>query len=291
MGSIDDIVKVIESIETDIETKILWLQFDSENNLEALFTPKLANIAFVKVDRTISVTLKNPSFRDFFNDWVTRFIDKIEVNDSSEILIKKFNNEIKAIVLLGQKEKKMSVNTAKGLYAEFLVLKQYLEEEKYTQVEVLQGWHRPAPANHDFDYEDFSLEVKATSRDSATIKITSEHQLMATEDKPLHLYLYRIDTVKKSNEDNLGKLYLIIKEQLETGLDNVFEMKCAEDAFCDYLGPEYMPLDYKFLIIEDLLFNVDQESFPRIKKENLDAGLSKISYNLDISSFEKFKIQ
>ena len=291
MGSIDDIVKVIESIETDIETKILWLQFDSENNLEALFTPKLANIAFVKVDRTISVTLKNPSFRDFFNDWVTRFIDKIEVNDSSEILIKKFNNEIKAIVLLGQKEKKMSVNTAKGLYAELLVLKQYLDEGKYTQVEVLQGWHRPAPANHDFDYKDFSLEVKATSRDSATIKITSEHQLMATEDKPLHLYLYRIDTVKKSNEDNLGKLYLIIKKQLETGLDNVFEMKCAEDAFCDYLGPEYMPLDYKFLIIEDLLFNVDQESFPRIKKENLDAGLSKISYNLDISSFEKFKIQ
>ena len=291
MGSIDDIVKVIESIETDIETKILWLQFDSENNLEALFTPKLANIAFVKVDRTISVTLKNPSFRDFFNDWVTRFIDKIEVNDSSEILIKKFNNEIKAIVLLGQKEKKMSVNTAKGLYAELLVLKQYLDEGKYTQVEVLQGWHRPAPANHDFDYKDFSLEVKATSRDSATIKITSEHQLMATEDKPLHLHLYRIDTVKKSNEDSLGELYLIIKKQLETGLVNVFEMKCAEDAFCDYLGPEYMPLDYKFLIIEDLLFNVDQESFPRIKKENLDAGLSKISYNLDISSFEKFKIQ
>tara|TARA_B100000767_G_scaffold26002_1_gene22865 strand:+ start:5523 stop:6398 length:876 start_codon:yes stop_codon:yes gene_type:complete len=290
MEGIDDIVRVIESIETDIETKMLWLKFDSENNLEALFTPNLENIGFAKVDSTITITLKNPSFRDFFNDWVTRFIDKIEVNDSSEILIKKFNNEIKAIVLLGQKEKKMSVNAAKGLYAEFLVLKQYLDEGQYTQAEVLQGWHRPAPANHDFDYEDFSLEVKATSRDSTTIKITSEHQLMAIEDKPLHLHLYRIDTVKKSNEDSLGELYLIIKKQLETGLVNVFEMKCAEDEFCEYLGPENMPLDYKFLIIEDFLFGVDQGLFPRIRKEILDVGLSKVSYNLDISSFESFKI-
>ncbi len=290
MVRMDDIVRVIESKASEIETKILWLQFNSENDLKALFTPKLENIGFAIVDRTITVTLKNPSFRDFFNDWVTRFIDKIEVNDSSEILIKKFNNEIKAIVLLGQKEKKMSVNAAKGLYAEFMALKQYLDEEKYTQIEVLQGWHRPAPANHDFDYEDFSLEVKASARDSTTIKITSEHQLMALEDKPLHLHLYRIDTVKNNNEDTLGKLYLIIKEQLETGLVNVFEMKCAEDAFCGYLGPEHMPLDYKFLIIEDALFNVDQELFPRIRKESLDSGLSKISYSLDISSFEDFKI-
>jgi len=290
MGSIDDIVRVIESIETDIETKMLWLQFDSENNLEALFTPKLANIGFAKVDRTITVTLKNPSFRDFFNDWVTRFIDKIEVNDSSEILIKKFNNEIKAIVLLGQKEKKMSMNSAKGLYAEFLVLKEYLDEGRYTQAEVLDGWQRPAPANHDFDYEDFSLEVKATARDSTTIKITSEHQLMGIDDKPLHLHLYRIDTVNKSNEDTLGEIYLAIKQQLDTGLVNVFEMKCAEDAFCEYLGPEHMPLDYKFTTIEDFLYNVDQLLFPRIRKENLDTGLSKISYNLDISSFESFKI-
>ena len=290
MGSIEDIVRVIESKASEIETKMLWLQFNSENHLEALFTPKLENIGFAIVDRTITVTLKNPSFRDFFNDWVTRFIDKIDIDDSSEIIIEKFNSEIKAIVLLGQKEKKMSVNAAKGLYGEFLVLKEYLDEGKYTQTEVLQGWHRPAPANHDFDYEDFSLEVKATARDRTTIKITSEHQLLALDDKPLQIHLYRIDTVNKSNEDTLGELYLIIKEQLETGLVNVFEMKCAEDKFCEYLGPEHMPLNYKFLIIEDFLFGVNQELFPRIKKEKIDIGLSKISYNLDISSIEEFKI-
>ena len=51
-----------------------------------------------------------------------------------------------------------------------------------------------------------------------------------------------------------------------------------------------MPVNYKFLIIEDFLFGVNQELFPRIKKEKIDIGLSKISYNLDISSIEEFKI-
>ena len=286
----EKIVRIIQSEPDEIETKMLWIKFPNENDLNALFAPKLENIGFVLANSTVTVFLKNPSFRDFFNDWVTRIIDKIEVNDSSEILIEKFNREIRAIVLLGQKEKKMSMNSAKGLYAEFLVLKQYLDEENFTQVEVLDGWHRPAPANHDFDYEDFSLEIKATARDSTTIKITSEHQLLAIEDKPLNIHLYRIDNVNKSNEDSLGELYLKIKEQLVTGLVNVFEMKCAEDSFCESLGPEHMPLDYKFIIIEDFVCNVDQVLFPRIRKENLDGGLSKISYNLDISSFEMFKI-
>ena len=290
MDNKNEVVRLIESTEKDIETKMLWLQFPYKNDLEALFIPNLENIGFIQLDKTITVFLKNSSFRDFFNDWITRFIDKIGASDSSEILIEKFNNEIKAIVQLGQKEKKMSMNSAKGLYAELLVLKEYLEGEKYTQSDIIDGWHRPAPANHDFDYEDFSLEVKATSRDSTTVKITSEHQLMAVDDKPLHLHIYRVDNINKSSEDSLGDMFIEIKELLDTGLENVFEMKCAEDAFCEYLGPKYMVLDYKFTVIEDFLYDVDQVNFSRIRKEKIDMGLSKISYNLDISAIDGFKI-
>ena len=51
-----------------------------------------------------------------------------------------------------------------------------------------------------------------------------------------------------------------------------------------------MPLDYKFTIIEDFLYVVDQNGFPRIRKDNLDLGISKVSYNLDISAIDNFKI-
>ena len=52
-----------------------------------------------------------------------------------------------------------------------------------------------------------------------------------------------------------------------------------------------MPLDYKFTVIEDALFYVDQNDFPRIRKEELDNGISKVSYNIDISSLHNFKIK
>ena len=52
-----------------------------------------------------------------------------------------------------------------------------------------------------------------------------------------------------------------------------------------------MPLDYKFITIEDFKYNVDQQEFPRIRKEKIDSGLSKVSYSIDVSSIEAFKIK
>lgn len=290
MDEKNNIARIIESESDGIKTKILEIEFPCENDIKALFTPKLENIGFIIVDKIITVNLKNPTFREQFNDWTERFLEKINSNDSSEILIEKFNNEIKAIVLLGQKEKKLSMASARGLYGELLVLKSHLVDEKYTQDEILEGWHRPAPANHDFDYKDYTLEVKTVSRSNTTFKVTSEDQLASIEEKPLNLQLYRIENINKSQIDSLGLLYLEITEKLQSGLVNVFQIKCAEDAFCEYLGPKHMPLDYKFTIIEGFLYRVDQNDFPRIKKDNLDLGISQVSYNLDISSIDNFKI-
>ena len=261
MDEKNKIARIIESESDGIKTKILEIEFPCENDIKALFTPKLENIGFIPVDKIITVNLKNPTFREQFNDWTERFLEKIDSNDSSEILIEKFNNEIKAIVLLGQKEKKLSMASARGLYGELLVLKSYLDDEKYSQDQILEGWHRPAPANHDFDYKDFTIEVKTVSRSNTTFKVTSEDQLTAMEEKPLNLQLYRIENVNKSQIDSLGLLYVEITEKLQSGLVNVFQIKCAEDAFCEYLGPIHMPLDYKFTIIEDLFYNVDQNEF------------------------------
>ena len=289
MNKIKKNVRIIDSAESNNNARLLELTFSKKEDIKLLFTPKLKNIGFIPINNVMTVTLKNPDFREYFDNWITNFVKKIESNDSNN-LIEMFNNEIKFLISIGIKERKMSLTAAKGLYAELLLLKSYLSEKESSQIDVLDGWHRPAPANHDFDYVDYSQEVKAISRNATTIKITSEHQLMAVENKPLLMQLYRIDHVKKSNEDSLGNLYNSIKEMLEPHESNIFEIKCAEDAFCEYLGPKHMPLDYKFITIENFRYNVDQQKFPRIRKEKIDAGLSKISYRIDVSSIEEFKI-
>jgi hypothetical protein len=284
-------IRVVEETKEEIQTKILWISFDLSIDLKTLFTPRLENISFIKIENTITINLKNPGFRELFNDWVDRFSLKLSENDENEIIIEKFNKEIKALILLGKKEIKLSWEAARGLFGEFLVIKKYLIENKFSQREVIEGWHRPSPSNHDFDYKEFSLEVKTLSRDSTTVKITSEFQLEASENKPLLLNCFRIEKIEKSNIDSLGNLYNEIKLLLTPTIFNLFEIKCFEDTFCEYLGPEKTPLDYKFTLLEDNIYIVDQLNFPRVRKQELNSAISKFSYSIDISSFEDFKIK
>ena len=51
----NDIVRIIESESNEIETKMLWFQFPTENDLKALFLPKLENIGFILVGNTITL--------------------------------------------------------------------------------------------------------------------------------------------------------------------------------------------------------------------------------------------
>lgn len=285
-----EVARIISSEDDRIITKILLINFPTEEDLRALFTPNLANIGFVFFGNSISVNLKNPNFREYFNEWVERFLLKITNTDSREMLIDKFNYEIKGLVLLGQKGKKLSKSAALGLYGELLFLDSKIKKNNIPKFKILEGWHRPSPTIHDFDYEEHSVEIKAITRSKTTIKINSEDQLTAIDQKELMLKLYRIDDVEKSKEDSLGLLYDKIKYELGPSLSIIFEIKCAEDIYCEYLGPEHMPLDYKFTIIEEAFFIVQQNDFPRIKKDKIQPGISQISYNIDISSIENFKI-
>jgi hypothetical protein len=154
---------------------------------------------------------------------------------------------------------------------------------------IVKSWHRPAPANHDFDILNKTIEIKTISRTSTTVKMSTEFQLEALEGVPLYLKVYRIDHVEKSNVDSLGVIYNEILKLLSPEIAIEFQMKCADDEFNKYLGPEYNILDFKFNVIEEFDFYVDQVNFPRVKRSELNSGVSKVSYRIDLSSMLEFK--
>ena len=290
MTRIKFIVRIIEEDANNVATKILEITLPSKKEIAALFTPRLENIGFVKIDDKITVNLKNTLFRTYFNDWIIRFHEKLIKNNSIEELIFTFNSEIKSIILIGQKEKSISWQSARGLFGELLYIKELLIESRFSQKDIIKGWQRPSPARHDFDFQEYSLEIKTISRDNTTVKITSVSQLESFDNKQLNLRIYRIEKIEKSKEDSLGILFNEILEMLDQDYKMEFEIKCAEDKFCKYLGPQFTPIDYKFMVIENCLYHVDQKEFPRVKKNEINPAISKLSYSLDISSFDKFKI-
>jgi hypothetical protein len=283
------ITRVIDSFTREIRTAIISVDLPNDLCFELLFLPKMANIGFLRVDNTVLINLKNAEFRDFYNDWSNHFVARINAMQSLNMQVSKFNDEIKALILFGRRENEMSEKQAKGLFAELFVLRSKLMKAERTLSDILDGWHRPSPANHDFDFGDYSLEVKAISKASTSISISSEYQLCPCDDKPLFLHVIRIDTVLAGNTDSLSLIYNDIIEILGEDLSRIFVMKCASDYFGSYLGPALMPLQFKFTIIEEEIFTVNHDEFPRIKIQDLSTGISNVSYRIDISSLSNFK--
>ena len=285
----NSLVELIENKRENVTTRILKINDISLDYYKILFTPKLENTDFKYFDNQVFIELKNENFREQYDLWIISLYSKLKTQSNLEELIQQFNIEIKRFIAFFMKAKKLSHAKARGFYGELLELKKQFNENE-NQNEVLNGWHRPAPANHDFDYENYSLEIKTIGRTSSTIKISSEYQLTSFNNKQLILKISKIDLIEKSLDDSIGKLYTEIKNSFEGALSVLFEIKCAEDTFCKYLGPELMPLDYKLTEIEHSYYNVDQEKLPRISSDSLESGISNVEYELDLSAIEEFKI-
>ena len=285
----NSLVELIENKRENVTTRILKINDISLDYYKILFTPKLEITDFKYFDNQVFIELKNENFREQYDLWIISLYSKLKTQSNLEELIQQFNIEIKRFIAFFMKAKKLSHAKARGFYGELLELKKQFNENE-NQNEVLNGWHRPAPANHDFDYENYSLEIKTIGRTSSTVKISSEYQLTSFNNKQLILKISKIDLIEKSLDDSIGKLYTEIKNSFEGALSVLFEIKCAEDTFCKYLGPELMPLDYKLTEIEHSYYNVDQEKLPRISSDSLESGISNVEYELDLSAIEEFKI-
>ncbi len=287
MKTKDNIIQVIEN-ENSI-SKVLVINFPEDTNIKLLFTPKLENLSFVKFGNSVSINLINPSFKDFFDTWILAVEINFNALTEEDDLIERFNNEIKGIMHIGRKSSEISLIAARGMYGELLEFKKlilsYPNEE-----EVINAWHRPAPANHDFDFDNQTIEVKTISRTSTKVKISSEYQLEAFEEKPLYLKVYRIEHIEQNITDSLGLIYNEIIQLLSPGNAVSFQIKCAEDKFNKYLGPEFNKLNFRFNLIDCEEYLVDQNNFPRVIRQNLTPGISKVSYDVDISSMQLFLV-
>jgi hypothetical protein len=282
-------LRILNSEIDNINNKILAILFNDKNSLSKLFLPRLKNIGFSIIEATLNVSLKKPEFREIFNNWINDLFYNLQNCTNDDEIVNKINSSIKEIVVLGLEESSISREKIIGLFSELLILKYLLLQNKFSQSQILECWVRPTPSNHDFEFPDMSIEVKSIAKDNSTCKISSEYQLNSYKDKELFLAVNRIETISDSDEDSLGLLYNEIKNLLQPSLVLIFEINCSNDTYFPYLGPHLMHLNYKFILIDTEFYFVNQTLFPRINKNSLPVGISKISYNIDISALTNFK--
>jgi hypothetical protein len=293
-------IKKIQTIDCEVsilnnapegyeEIKSIVFRFNDARFLQLLELPKLKYIDVVGYLETLSFHLTYEPLRDFFNNFIEGFEKTIKNSDTGKEVADKINKAIRDLIKIAEKEFDLSLIGCMGLYGELLHLKELLLQSEDHQ-SIVSGWNRPAPSNHDFDYDTQVTEIKTVSKDKTTVSITSAFQLEAPKEKELYLKIYRIETIDRSTTDSLGDLYTevlgIINEDL---IKQEFILKCITEKL-RYGGPGIITLRYKFIVIEEMKYFVDQLTFPRIDRNKLPGSVSNISYSIDLSALEEFRL-
>ncbi len=179
----------------------------------------------------------------------------------------------------------MSEQLQEGLYGELLVLKKLIFNFGN---EAISFWSGADKEPHDFYVNNSAIEVKTTSAKSTEkIRISSEHQLNP-KDVENTLFLY-VNMVRKSRSD--GETLPGIIKSIQNGLSepykSLFEEKLFKYGYIPSCEERYT-LGFHLRSHQTYEVKVD---FPNIVPENLDNGISEVTYSLDLNACTNFVIK
>ena len=176
----------------------------------------------------------------------------------------------------------MSEQLQEGLYGELLVLKKLIFN---FGDEAVSYWSGADKETHDFYVNGSAIEVKTTSaKSNEKIRISGEHQLNP-KDVENTLFLY-VNMVRKSRSDGttLPEIIKSIHSGLSEPYKSLFEEKLFKYGYISSCEERYM---LGFHLRSHQTYKVE-EKFPNIVPDNLDNGISEVTYSLDLNACSDF---
>ena len=218
-------------------------------------------------------------FYSFCEDIITQ-TENYSGNNGYIEIVNRFNQWKK---LFYGSSKLLSENEILGLIGELLFLKDFAIK-KYGTTVALKGWSGPEPTHKDFSYGDDWFEIKTISSYKSTVFISSLEQLDSENEGKL--VIYRMEKMSPSfNGVSLNKVVGNIMHLLDLDSDkDVFVEKLKQVGYA--YSEVYDNYVYNFISLDS--YSVCN-GFPRIKAEQLAAGIGKVQYELLISLIEKYK--
>lgn len=175
-----------------------------------------------------------------------------------------------------------------GLYGELYFLDNYMID-KYGVNEAINSWVGPLGYNKDFSINGTWYEVKATSVNTTSVKISSLNQL--SSDMTGYLTLVRIEKMSEEfNKDKCSILYLfnsIINKITDNETKELFINKVLEYGFnpkIDFQRNKY--------IVDKITFYEVKDGFPRLSEKDIKyQEIDNVTYEIIIKTIEKYKVE
>lgn len=233
-------------------------------------------------DSFIDIICTHDDFKKEFIQIIEQIINHFKQNDD---IVKAIKFTINKWYYFFEKDSNVDLNESdvKGLIGELLLIKNLSTKRSYK--EIIKAWNGPESGLRDFNFKNFDIEVKTSSKEIGHVHTINGKIQLNTED--IILYVYSV-SLKKSNSENSITLKKIIDSIcLEIGDDafllNDFFEKLEKVNVLVTKTENYNHFAYELNNI--LTIKINKENLDQFLIENANTRISNLKYDYDFNGF------
>ncbi len=239
----------------------------------------------------VLLTLTDPAQADLFGVVCEDLITQIADETSNQAVLNALLGRLEQWTTLFENLSPggLSVEKRQGLFGEVWFLNRWLDAGA-DPTQCLTAWTGPGGSIHDFQLPDRAVELKTTSAvNPQAIQISNERQL---DDSGLaHLWLWLLTLeVRPTGGQSLNELINTVLDKLSTSSAslNQFRLKLYQAG--------YQPIHLALYdtptssLRNEQVFRVG-EGFPRLRPDNLPAGVSAVHYAVSLIACQPFAVE
>jgi hypothetical protein len=266
--------------------KSLALVMDAKR--ERIISSKTIDVQFYKREDNklmLCFSLEDDELKGIFYKFCEDIIESTRLHQKENSFVPAIDRWNTWVQFFSKSTLPLSENEILGLIGEIYFL-QNVMIKAYGQDVALESYIGTDLAHKDFEVKNTWYEVKSIHNGVRAVKISSIEQLDSDIDGKLIVLTFDQGTPSYEGNITLNKLIAGFRSGLDRKWQLLFDQKMRK---ARYIEDERYD-DYNHIFVGLDAYSVSS-SFPKLTKAGLPHGISKASYEIDISSIQEFKDQ
>jgi len=265
--------------------KSLALVMDAKK--ERIASTKTIDAQFFKREDNrlmLSFSLEDDDLKDIFYKFCEDIIESTRLNQQQNSFTPAIDRWNTWIQFFSKSALPLTENEVLGLIGEIHFLQNFMIQ-KYGQEIALESYIGTDRAHKDFEVQDTWYEAKSIHNGVRSVKISSIEQLDSNISGNLVIMTFDQSTPSYDGNITLNKLISDLRPNLDRKWQLLFDQKMRK---AGYVEDERYD-DYNYIFVNQDEYEVSG-AFPMLTKDSLPHGITKASYEIDISAIQEFRV-
>ena len=254
---------------------------------ERIASTRIIDVQFFKREDgklMLSFSLEDDDLKDIFYKFCEDIIESTRLNQQQNSFTPAIDRWNTWIQFFSKSALPLTENEVLGLIGEIYFLQNFMIQ-KYGQEIALESYIGTDRAHKDFEVQDKWYEAKSIHNGVRAVKISSIEQLDSNTSGNLVIMTFDQSTPSYDGNITLNKLISDFRPNLDRKWQLLFDQKMRK---AGYIEDERYD-EYNYIYVNQDEYEVSG-AFPKLTKESLPNGITKASYEIDISAIQEFRV-